>query len=75
VTDPVLPGRYAVFLLECPVKGGIIRKTHGFGNGFQGLIPFNQTFGRDEAALGDAAVEAEPQLVPKNLGVGTLADL
>ena len=31
----VLPRGYSVFLLECPVKGGVIRKAHLLTNGFQ----------------------------------------
>ena len=71
----VLPWRNSVFLLECPVESGIICKTYGFGNGFQGLISFNQPLGGNESALGNTAVETQTQFISEGLGDGTLADI
>ena len=58
----VLPGRNAVFLLESPEEGRIVRKSDLLRNGFQGDALFDQRLCGDQPPLGDAAVEADTKM-------------
>lgn len=57
---PVLPWGNAVFLFKGSEERGIIGEAHLLGNAFQGKTLLDKTFGRNQTALGDTAVEADP---------------
>ena len=70
-----MPRGDAVFLFECPVEGGIVGEAYSAADGFQRLALLNEGFGGNQPALGHAAVEADPQLLPEHVTDGTLADI
>ena len=70
----ILPGGDAELLLEGPVEGGVIGKSHQLPHRFQLHTFADQGFCGNEPPLGHAAVEADPHLFAEGLGDGALAD-
>ena len=73
--EEVLTWADAVFLLECPVKSGIVGEAHRAADSFQRLSLLNEGLGSNQPALGHTAVKTDAQLLPEHVTDGTLADI